>query len=86
MYGATCLADCLTVVRTAAPKSSMAYNLSHQKSGEWGTLWWETETHRPCWLLVTSEDGGYWTQQFFLSPEELPDVIKILFKEGWTWK
>jgi len=85
MYGATCLADCLTVVRPAR-KCGIAYNFSHLPSGEWGTLWWETETHRPHWLPTTSKDGGNWTQQFFLSPEELPDVIKILFKEGWTWK
>lgn len=85
MYGAKTLADCLTVVRPAAIQSSVAYKLEHKKSGEWASLWWEDETNRPCWLLVTSEDGGYWTQQIFLSEDELPDVIDILFAEGWTW-
>jgi hypothetical protein len=85
MYGATSLADCLTVVRTAGFSSSVTYHLEHKRSGEWGTLWWENETSRPCWLLVTSEDGGNWTQYFFLPPEDLPDVIESLFLEGWTW-
>ena len=86
MYAAVTLQDCLTVVKTAAPRSSMSYKLSHAKSGEWGSLYWEDEAGtRPHWLLVTSEDYGYWTQQFYMSPEELPEVIDILFSEGWSW-
>lgn len=85
MYGATCLEDCLVKV-TPASRVGNAYNLFHAPSGEWGTLWWETETRKPCWLLVTSEDGGYWSQQFFMKQKELPKVINILFQEGWTWK
>lgn len=85
MYAAKTLADCLTIVRTKAPSSSVSYSLKHEASGEWGSLYWEDELNKPCWLLVTSEDYGYWTQQFFVGPDDLIEVIEILFREGWTW-
>jgi hypothetical protein len=74
------LLDCCTVVVT---RCAVSYTLSHTTTGEHASLWWENKTVTPGWLLVSS-DGE--SQQFFLPPEELPDVIKVLFQEGWTWK
>lgn len=86
MYGAVSLADCLVVVKAPALASTVVYNMYHPVMDEWGTLWWEPQAHRPCWVLVTSHDVGHdGTQYFFLPPEDLPTVIESLFLEGWTW-
>ena len=77
----TNLFDCCAVIKSR-PMCGMAYHMTHI-SGEHASLWWETGTSQQGWLLVSS-DGD--SQQFFLPWEELPDVIEVLFQEGWTWK
>ena len=56
--------------------------ISHT-NGKHASLWWETSTPKQGWLLISSDGDN---EQFFLPWEELPDVIKVLFQEGWTWK